>query len=142
MNKSQMRMKLGFAAIMILAVLVVIIYPLLTPHFGTKEEAQIVCTQFESKDIASALKKRVTVTGSLSTIDNAFILQAVFGTNTFLYSDRTNANGQFLDPWETPYKIDILGQTNFTVRSAGPNKKFGDADDIIFNSVSNDFSNP
>ena len=41
-----------------------------------------------------------------------------------------------------PYQIQIVAQTNFVIRSAGPNKKFGDADDIVFNSVSNDFVKP
>jgi len=142
MKISQLQKRLGFAAVLLLLVLLAINSPLLAPHFGTKEEAQIVYTHSELKDIAFALKNRVAATGSLSNIDNAFTLQKFFRTNTFLYSDETNANGQFLDAWETPCKIEILGQTNFTVSSAGPNKKFGDADDIIFNSVSNDFVKP
>ena len=32
--------------------------------------------------------------------------------------------------------------TNFIIRSAGPNKIFGDDDDIIFNSLPNDFVKP
>ena len=47
-----------------------------------------------------------------------------------------------VDPWETPYKIDFYQQTNFILRSAGKDKIFGDADDIIFNSVSNNFVKP
>jgi hypothetical protein len=41
-----------------------------------------------------------------------------------------------------PFQIEITPPTNFVVRSAGPDKKFGDADDIIFNSVSNGFVKP
>ena len=47
-----------------------------------------------------------------------------------------------VDPWETPYQIEFSKQTNFIIRSAGKDKIFGDADDIIFNSVSNDFVKP
>ena len=41
-----------------------------------------------------------------------------------------------VDAWQTPYKIELFGQTNFVVHSAGKDKIFGDADDIIFNSLS------
>jgi hypothetical protein len=142
MDKSQKRILPRFAAILLLLVLIAIFSGLLTPRSGTKAEAQIFYTQFELKDIASALKNQVTVTGSLSKTNNAYILQTLFGTNTFLYSYKTNADGKLLDAWETPINVEILSQTSFTIRSAGPNKKFGDADDIIFNSVSNDFVKP
>ena len=49
---------------------------------------------------------------------------------------------EMVDPWETPYEIKFLQQTNFVISSAGKDKIFGDADDIIFNSVSNDFVGP
>jgi len=49
---------------------------------------------------------------------------------------------EMVDPWETPYQIEFFQQTNFVIRSAGKDKIFGDADDIIFNSVSNDFVKP
>ncbi len=49
---------------------------------------------------------------------------------------------EFVDPWQKPYQIQFSQQTNFVIRSAGKDKIFGDADDIIFNSVSNDFVKP
>ena len=49
---------------------------------------------------------------------------------------------EIVDPWETPHQIQFFQQTNFIIRSAGKDKIFGDADDIIFNSVSNDFVQP
>ncbi|HTA94591.1 MAG TPA: hypothetical protein VK769_00555 [Verrucomicrobiae bacterium] len=74
------------------------------------------------------------------------IFQAVFGTNGDInlnyHPGQTNQQGQVLDCWETPYQIKSIARTNFVVSSAGPNKIFGDADDIIFNSVSNDFVKP
>jgi hypothetical protein len=54
----------------------------------------------------------------------------------------TNENGELLDVWQTPYQIEIISQTNFIVHSAGRDQKFGDADDIIFNSASNNFVKP
>jgi hypothetical protein len=54
----------------------------------------------------------------------------------------TNVSGELVDYWQVPFQIQIVGTTNFILRSAGVDKKFGDADDIIFNSVSNDFVKP
>ena len=39
--------------------------------------------------------------------------------------------GEFLDPWGTPYEIQITPDTNVVVRSAGKNKRFGDKDDTV-----------
>lgn len=47
-----------------------------------------------------------------------------------------------VDPWETRYQIEFSQQTNFIIRSAGKDKIFGDADDIVFDSVSSDFVRP
>lgn len=47
-----------------------------------------------------------------------------------------------VDAWGTLYAINFLSTNSFVVSSAGKDKKFGDADDIIFNSVSNDFVKP
>jgi len=40
---------------------------------------------------------------------------------------RTNA---LVDPFGTPYRITIVGRS-VEVRSAGPNRTFGDADDVV-----------
>jgi len=53
-----------------------------------------------------------------------------------------NTNGECLDPWGTRLKIDFSQTNAFVISSAGKDKVFGDADDIIFNSVSNDFVKP
>ena len=47
-----------------------------------------------------------------------------------------------VDPWGTPFTVNFLSTNRFVISSAGPNKKFGDADDIIFNSASNNFVKP
>ena len=38
--------------------------------------------------------------------------------------------GEFLDPWRTPYQINLEPSTNIIVRSAGKNTRFGDSDDL------------
>ena len=49
---------------------------------------------------------------------------------------------EMVDPWATPYQITFLQQTNFIIRSAGKDKVFGNLDDIVFNSISNNFVKP
>jgi hypothetical protein len=111
-----------------------------------KTKAKIIFTRFETKEIATILKQNAVKAGGLTSVDNSLVFEAVFGTNGDInlnyHPQQTNSQGQVLDCWETPYQVEILAQTNFVVSSAGPNKKFGDADDIIFNSVSNDFVKP
>jgi hypothetical protein len=112
----------------------------------SKTKARIVFTRFETKEIATVLKQYSMKTDGLTNIDNEFVFIAVFGTNGDInlnyHPEQTNSQGQVLDCWRMPYQIEILARTNFIVSSAGPNKIFGDADDIIFNSVSNNFVNP
>ena len=43
----------------------------------------------------------------------------------------TNHSGEAIDGWGTPLQIEILRTNTPMVRSAGPNKKFGDGDDIV-----------
>jgi hypothetical protein len=142
MNKSQMRIGLGFVAGLILLAVLAMTLPLLSPDETGKPKAQIISIHSEIKKIADALNKRNAEAGNLTNIDANFILYALFNTNTFLYSYRTNVNGDVLDVLGTPYKIEFAGHTNFIIYSAGRDRKFGDADDIIFNSISNDFVKP
>ncbi len=39
-------------------------------------------------------------------------------------------DGQFRDPWETPYRITFESTNRITIRSAGENRLFGDKDDL------------
>ncbi len=54
-------------------------------------------------------------------------------------SARTNSLGEFLDPWGVGYEIIVQNRTNLFIRSAGPNGKFGDKDDIAYDSASKVF---
>jgi hypothetical protein len=42
----------------------------------------------------------------------------------------TNSSGEFVDPWQTPYKLTVESTNRVTIRSAGKNKVFGDDDDV------------
>ena len=81
-------------------------------------------------------------TGGLTNLDRLFVLNSLFATNQTYFWFDTNTSGEVVDIWQTPYQIDLAGRTNFIIRSAGKNRKFDDGDDIVFNSVSNDFVKP
>jgi hypothetical protein len=148
MNKSQWQKSPMLVVLLLVGfffVLPLLIGPFL-PNHTRRTKAFVIFTRFETREIATELKQYSITTGGLTNIDNSFVFQAVFGTNGTdnlnYHSEQTNSQGQVLDCWKTPYQIEILARTNFIVRSAGSNKIFGDADDIIFNSVSNDFVKP
>jgi hypothetical protein len=55
---------------------------------------------------------------------------------------RTNGLGEFVDVWGTPYEVRSEGPGRLAIRSAGADGQFGDADDIVYDSVANSFVNP
>jgi hypothetical protein len=73
--------------------------------------------------------------GSYPTGDYAQVLKKLFGDDPKIEFSR-------VDPWGTPFAINFPSTNSFVISSAGKDKIFGDADDIIFNSVSNDFVKP
>jgi hypothetical protein len=64
--------------------------------------------------------------GEFPTGDNGTILGTLRGSNP----KKLNATGAFIDPWQTPYEIKIHSTNSVSIRSAGKNKRFGDADDV------------
>ena len=80
--------------------------------------------------------------GGLTNLNRKFVFDSLFVSTTNYYPFTTNAGGEVIDIWQTPYQIELVGRTNFIVSSAGIDKIFSNADDIIFNSVSNDFMKP
>ena len=137
----------GFLAtlLLILALGIIVLLPPLNQH---RPDERMPVFRIEIRSIASALKTNQAVFRSYPTGDAVLISKALRGDNPrkmVLLEARSNGisiKGELLDLWGTPYEIGIVGQTNLVIRSAGPNKKFGDADDIIFNSVSNNFVKP
>ena len=106
------------------------------PKSNAAKKARVTITRAWEREIAVILKQRAAESGELTSLDNQSIAQGVFGTNS-LQPDRLNSEGELLDYWKTPFQIEIAAPTNFIIRSAGPNRKFDDKDDIVFNSVSN-----
>ena len=115
------------------------------PTEKEKAKAKVLETIGEERSMGDLLEQKASEVNGLTNIPNEFILNPFLITNTYegiSFTTRTNALGEIIDIWQTPFQIKFLGQTNFIINSAGPNKIFGDADDIIFNSVSNDFVKP
>jgi hypothetical protein len=141
MEKSNMRIRPVFIWFLVGSFLLSLGAIAFLPEPGARKKARITYTRVWEKKIAIFLQQRVVETGELTNLDNRSIAQGVLGTNNF-HSDLLNSQGKFLDYWKTPIQIEILARTNFIIRSAGPNRKPGDADDIIFNSLTNDFVKP
>ena len=96
--------------------------------------------------IAGALEQFETAFRNLPNGEDFAIHRAILGSNdlqlNFLGTGRTNTGGKVIDPWGTPFQIQIVGRGNFVVRSAGRNRRFGDKDDLVFDSVSNAKTKP
>jgi hypothetical protein len=136
------RLLMCFICLLLLVIIVGMFFP---SPVRSKTKVKIIATRGQIKSLAFSLNEYNKSNGHLPLGDNsniATILSAVF-TNGFLnYPDWTNSNGELVDCWRMPFQIQIADTTNFIICSAGPNKIFGNTDDIIFNSVSNDFVKP
>ena len=70
--------------------------------------------------------------------ENAEITAALAGDNPvrFAFIPRghraINARGELVDRWGTPFRFHQLSGTQMEIRSAGPDKRFGTADDAAF----------
>jgi hypothetical protein len=147
MNKSQMRMPPGFLLIFSLAIFALLGWLVVSgvPTEREKAKAKVLETLVEERSMGELLKEKASKVGGLTNIPNEFILNPFLVTNKYSgisFATRTNALGELIDFWQTPFQIKFAEQTNFIIRSAGPNRIFGDADDIIFNSASNDIVMP
>ena len=95
----------------------------------------IVRSKLEMAKLNLAIAQYESVYGTHPPGNPAFVLNTLLGDNprriAFLITDprSINSNGEYVDPWGPHYKIEIGGETNVFIRSAGPNRKFGDKDD-------------
>jgi hypothetical protein len=126
---------------------VVLLLAMLAPVHNYGGASKKVMCRIELSDLRTALNAYHDKYSNYPIGENSNIVSALAGDNSqktvFLNFRRTMEHpNEMVDPWETPYQIEFFQQTNFVIRSAGKDKIFGDADDIIFNSVSNDFVKP
>jgi hypothetical protein len=140
--------------ILLLALLFVLfsiamILPFFAKTKGGPKDAAIFYAHHDVRVLTSAFNIRSEnspTNDAIHTSTNELYFSCGFGFDTGLatnlFFNPINSQGELLDVWQTPYQIKFMPPTNFVIHSAGPNKKFGDADDIIFNSASNDFVKP
>jgi hypothetical protein len=108
--------------------------------------------KMQEEAIVSALKSYSMVYGTLPPGNNESIERILRGEDLngknprkiqFLNFQRNAGHlNEMVDPWGMPYQIEFQQKTNPVIRSAGKDKIFGNADDIIFYSISNDFVKP
>ena len=73
--------------------------------------------------------------------ENAEIAAALTGENPLQFAfvpknhPAINARGELCDRWGTPFRFHQLSGTQMEIRSAGPDRKFGTADDASFSSA-------
>jgi type II secretory pathway pseudopilin PulG len=145
MDKSQWKISNGFLTFLLICVLILILASLVLPAGTSKTKVRIIATRSQIKSIAFYLNEYNKSTGHLPSGENSNIAAALYATfpnGFFNYPNWTNSNNEMVDAWRGPFQIQIVGTTNFIICSAGPNKIFGDADDIVFNSASNNFVKP
>ena len=56
--------------------------------------------------------------------------------------NQLNLSGEQIDPWGTPYIIDLSATSTFVITSAGEDRVLGNSDDLVFNSISNSLVRP
>jgi hypothetical protein len=90
----------------------------------------------ETRGIAGGVQQYYEVFQVYPKGGNREIARALFGENSRKLrilnwpERRLSADGEFLDPWGTPYQIEVTRQ-KIEIRSAGPNRIFWDVDDQI-----------
>ena len=115
------------------------------PTEKEKTKAKVLETLVEERSMGELLEEKASKVGGLTNIQNEFILNPFLTANIYegiSFTTRTNGLGELIDIWQMPFQIKFVGQTNIIIRSAGPDQKYGDSDDIIFNSVSNNLVMP
>lgn len=128
----------------IILLLVVMLLPAISGGHPTRPQKSTLEMQF----IAEALHQYRKETGRYPTGQTENILQQLRATNALgsqylLYPIRRGYSiHEFVDPWGKPYRIEIGQAAEFVIRSAGKNGKFGDRNDVVLHSSSNNLVNP
>jgi Type II secretion system (T2SS), protein G len=110
--------------------------------------AKVPLARSDERQLSLSIESYKQMFGNYPTGENASIVKILAGDNSQklrmfnLNVNSTNKNGELVDPWKTAYKFVFDGTNSYTILSAGIDQKFGSADDIVFNSVSNNFVKP
>jgi hypothetical protein len=129
------------------AVLLMCLYCFVFPLLVGGGPEKIPRIRIDEKALSSSIENYHQTFGSYPNGENSNVVRVLTGDNpqktVFLnFRQSTEHPDEMVDSWGTPYQIEFVQQTNFVIRSAGKDKIWGDKDDIIFNSTSNDFVKP
>jgi hypothetical protein len=142
MDKSQMRVRPGFILGLGLFFVLCGFLSVLLPAGSYKTRAMIIATRSNERILSQRLCEHASAAGGLTNLSREFALNSLSTAQENDFGFVTNASGEVVDVWDMPYRTELVASTNFIIRSAGKNRRLGDKDDIVFNSVSNDFVNP
>jgi hypothetical protein len=96
--------------------------------------------------LEAAISRYKVTYGSVPRGSNAEIVKQLTGDNPqkicFLSARSLSQTGELIDPWGKPYAITYSSDAGVLVRSSGKDRVLGNADDILFNTVSNSFVSP
>jgi hypothetical protein len=121
---------------------------LFAPFFAGGGRSPDRVTRLEEAELAKSIDHYAAAFEQYPAGENAAVMKALAGDNPQqvqflnLGANSTNQYGQFVDLWNTPYKISFNSTNSFTITSAGENRMFGDKDDIVFDSSSNNPAKP
>ena len=139
-----MKRALEYFVVLLLVVLIAAVF--LPSLFNGPAEPPVSAVDMEMKNFLLAMQSYQSHFGGYPSGENGEILQALLGDNPrqtgflALATRNTNSSGQFVDPWGTPFHITV--ESNLTICSAGPNRVFGDKDDITHADQSRAFLKP
>lgn len=130
------------------AFVVILLLAMLVPVHSYGGARKIILCRMELSALETTLNVYHEKFGAYPSGKQSEIVKSLLGDNSQKYQflhinfENLSSNGEYLDPWKTPYAINFPATNSFVVSSAGKDRIFGNADDIIFNSVSNDFAKP
>jgi hypothetical protein len=132
------------AVVFFILVLTALLLPI---HFRPKPPLIMKC-RVELSGLEEAIKGYQATYGNFPSGNRVEVIKALMGNNPrkiqFICVNAGNLspNGEYLDPWKTPYAFVFSATNGFILSSAGKDKIWGDQDDLIFNRVSNRFVKP
>ncbi|HXI70722.1 MAG TPA: type II secretion system protein GspG [Verrucomicrobiae bacterium] len=112
-----------------------------------KPALNAIC-RLELGDIKNALDGYQSKYANYPAGNQSEIIRCLCGNNPERYqflnikASQLNLDKGYLDPWGSPFTINFSSTNSFVISSAGKDKLFDTKDDIIFNSLSNDFVKP
>ncbi len=129
---------LGFVGLLGLVLLIAWI----TNRNDPKKKAAIVLSRSAIVSLAADFKGFLQENKPIPLKDDSAWVQDLSRSSNYVLLRFTNAPGQVVDFWQTPLHVMLIAHTNFLIRSAGPNKRFSDKDDIVYDSTKNGFVIP